>query len=190
MTLAKSIPQVPQVPQVWYYYNREGVSSCAEPSSHFPCTSEMHIVDTKEYYPYYVWYTFEKSVNGSETELNYKLWYNFNNTEPIVLGSQKCDGKYSTSYVDKNVFEKLGQHFSLSFRHYCNYDSHKNIISDFVIYQETVVNTKLQSNITLADFTHWEPMEYDENQYYEYLPVEEMFEISPPSYSICKFCKK
>lgn len=180
LCLAKSVPKT----QVWYYYNREGVSDCAEPSIHIPCTSEMHITGTKEYYPYYVWTTFEK--NG--TKLNYKLWFNFNNTQPVMIDTLECTNQFHSSVVHPNIFDKLQFNFNLTFNSYCKFE--KDIVSNFTIYQETNINNKLQSNFTLIDFINWEPIEHDTTQYYEFLPIMEMHKTPPPSYYICKYCDK
>jgi len=177
--LAKSI----HYPEIQYYYNREGVSACAEPLMHIPCTNEMHITGTKYYYPYYVWTTFEKN----QTELYYKLWFNFNNTEPILLDTYECDDLYHHSTVKPSIFENLHFNFNLTFESYCKFS--KDMVNDFIIYQETSIDNKLQSNFTLIDFIDWYIVEYDTTLYYEFLPMMEMQKTPPPNYIICLSCK-
>lgn len=180
MTFAKSLPS-PQIPKVWYYYNREGISICSEPIDYYPCTSEIHIVGSKYYYPYYIWYTFQK--NG--TKLNYEIWFNFNNTESILLANEKCDGNSYVKPINSTIFEKMDTNFNLTFNHYCDY---QNNLVDFTIQQETFVQHKLQSNFTLIAFSNWKPKEFNATHYNTYFPIMEIHKTPPSIYDVCKYC--
>lgn len=179
--LAKSIIQ----PQIEYFYNREGVSSCAESSIQIPCVTEMHITDTNYYYPYYVWNTYEKN----QTDLYYTMWFNFNNTQSIVLNTYKCDSLYHSATVKPSIFENLHFEFNLTFQSYCKYSKDTDMVKDFAIFQETGVDNKLQSNFTLFKFKNWTVRESNIDLFLECLPVMEMQKIPPPSDTVCKNCK-
>lgn len=168
--------------KVWYYYNEEGVSTCSEPYEDMACTSEMHVVGTKEYYPYSIWYTFEKN----DKEMNYTLWYKFNNTDTVLLDKGACNTEFHDTLIHKKI---QSYKFNVNFHQTCSYNYKTDTITNFNIYQETFVNDILQSNFSLASFIDWTyveylPIDFDNLQY----PIMEM-KYSAPVYDECIFCK-
>lgn len=172
--------------KIWYYFGREGLNNCAEPLANIPCTMELHVVNTNKYYPYTTWYDFQ-NVNDN---YNINIWFNFNNTVTVNLVSQHCDGLYHNVKLDDSLFGNLKKYdFDINFQYTCDYNSHINSIVDFKIYQFTLVNNVLQSNITLASFTNWEIEQDSKLDFNNMKPIMSMQTTEPPKYDMCRFCE-
>lgn len=169
---------------VYYYYNDYSISSCAEPISGTPCISEMHFVGLPElkYVPYSVWNTFRNRGTKNKPRWMVRTWFNFNNTNTILVSSSMCNGSDRTS---KMVHPIPLLDFSLTFNYTCKYDNEDGV--DFKLVQETMVNGTFSSAVPLFAFTEWRP--YTSIVKYAYNVKPEMtVQNSPPEDTPCKFC--
>lgn len=174
--------------KIWYYFGREGLNNCAEQSlGNMACTMELHVVNTKQYYPYTTWYSFEN--DGDDYNVN--IWFNFNNTDTIKLVSQQpCNNLLNKVTLDNTLFNKLKKYnFDINYQYKCDYNSHTKSIVDFKIYQTTLVDNVLQSNISLASFSKLY-VEYNipwDSRIME--PVMYMQTTESPEYDMCRYCE-
>jgi hypothetical protein len=179
----KNIENNNKLENIYYYYNGYGVSNCAEPNSGIPCTSEMHFVGLPNfnYIPYNVWYTFSSHKISNKTIWLVKLWFNFNNTNTVLIDSNVCDGKFQSSLPIYPFY----LNFSLTFKYRCNI---KNELMNFELYQKTRVNGVDSSDIKLAWFKYWKPYTSIVNYEYDLQPIITV-QKQPPLFTPCKFCE-
>lgn len=179
----KNVDNNIELKDVYYYYNGYGVSNCAEPNAGIPCTSEMYFVGLPhyKYIPYSVWYTFSSHNSGNNKPIwLVKLFFNFNNTNTILIDSNLCDGEFQSSIPIHPFY----LNFSLIFKYKCNI---KNHLMNFELYQKTTVNNKESSDIKLAWFKSWRP--YTSIVNYDYnLNTIITIQNQPPVFTPCKYC--
>lgn len=191
MKLTSTPPQPPldidsdKLENVYYYYNDYTLSSCAEPISGTPCISQMHFVGLPElkYVPYSVWNTFRNRGTKNKPRWMVRTWFNFNNTNTILVSSSMCNG---SNRVSKEIHPIPLLDFSLAFNYTCGYDDSEDRI-DFKLIQETSVNGAFSSAFRLFEFTEWRP--YTSIVKYAYNVNPDMtVRNSPPEDTPCKFC--
>lgn len=188
---------------IWYYYNRYGLSICAEPlPGGVPCASQMYITgelgDMFGCIPYYVWYTFHNEGTKSKPIWINKLWFNFNNTQTYLVDSHVCNDKeYSTTLsrcvYGNNMYQYgFDAHYSVSFDIKCKYSKNK---IDYVLTQNTNVYNGNSNSFVLASFNNWRPFngitKYqtpDDDVYYISGNNSDKSCIDSNSEQICKFC--
>lgn len=172
---------------VWYYIGRNGINTCAEPDTVYPCTTELHVVHTKEYYPYAIWYEFYHPSKNNDT-LYYNVWYNFNDTTTSLIDTHECNnGIKNTSLANITEFIR-DLDIDIVLEHNCTYHTDTTII-DFDMYQTTIVNNKTQSHIYLTGFENW-PFQNYPRITVENLQVQMTMQTTPQEkYTLCKFCK-
>lgn len=174
-------------PTIWYYIGRNGINTCAEPDPVYPCTTEMHVVHTKEYYPYAIWYEFYHGKNNDT--LDYNIWYNFNDTTSSLIDTHSCNnGIKNTSLTNITDFiSALG--IDVVLQHNCTYNTHTNVVEQFDMYQTTTVNNNIQSNIIIAIFVDWTFQLYPSIKA-ENLESQMTMQTTPQDkYAMCRFCK-
>lgn len=170
-------------PTVWYYFGRNGINSCGEPDTVFPCTVEMHLIHTKEYYPYAIWYEFFK-VNHI---LEYNVWYNFNDTTTSLIATNECNNGVKNTSLISTFYNNLG--INVVLHHECSYNSHTKVIEKFNMYQTTMVDNKIQSIINIASFTNWLVIYYPPLEADKLVSQMSMQTTPQDKYAMCKFCK-
>ena len=148
---------------------------------------ELRVANTNEYYPYTTWYSFEN--DGDDYNVN--IWFNFNNTGTVKLVSQQpCNNLLKNVTLNDTLFNKLAKYnFDINYQYKCGYNSHKKSIVDFKIYQSTLVDNVLQSNISLASFSKLY-VEYNvpwESRIMK--PAMSMKTTEPPEYDMCRYCE-
>ncbi len=170
---------------VYYYYNEYDISVCAEPLNGIPCIGEMYFTDLPEfkYVSYYVWYKFDKkSVN---------LWYNYNNTKTIELGSVPCDKKehslantdsFTSTLIDTGILK----HFSFSFDITCKKKG--NVIDSFNMNQTTYLNGNVVSTFPLAWFKDWEIIDEENEPDFDLSDFTTEPMPTPPPDTPCRYC--
>lgn len=171
---------------VYYYYNEFDVSVCAEPGSGIPCIGEMYFTKLPElqYVPYYVWYKFNKK--------NVDVWFNYNNTKVVNVGTVCCDKKQHSLVVDKDSFSPILidtgvlNHFSFSFDITC--DKKGNVVNSFDLHQTTYLNGKLRSTFPFAWFKDWEIIDEENRPDFNTEDFISTPSSQPPPFSPCKYC--
>jgi hypothetical protein len=186
MVIASTMAAPISTNDVYYYYNEFDVSTCGQPVSGIPCIGEMYFTKLPElqYVPYYVWYKFEKK--------SVDIWFNYNNTDVVNVGSALCDKKQHSLVVNKNSFSQILidtgvlEHFSFSFDITCGKKG--NIVTLFDLSQTTYLNEKLLSTFPLVWFKDWEIIEEENEPDFN---TEDFFSVPsshPPPNTPCKYC--
>jgi hypothetical protein len=171
---------------VYYYYNEYDVSSCAEPIGGVPCIGEMYFTDYPhlEYVPYYVWYKIDKK--------GVNVWFEYNNTKPVHLGSARCDNKKHSISIDKCDFSEtlydtgVFNNFTFSFDINCNVKG--NDVTLFNMNQTTHLNGELVSTFPFAWFMDW-TIE-DNTPDFNTETFASIVRPIPPPDTPCKYCEK
>lgn len=181
---AMVVTAAPTPNDVYYYYNEYDVSSCAQPTG-TPCIGEMYFTKFPklQYVPYYVWHKIDKK--------NVSVWFDYNNTVPIFLGSIPCDKKQHSLAIDNNIsFTQtlldtgILEHFTFSFDITCKRKG--DIITYYNINQTTYLDGELANTFPLIWFEDW-----------EFLENEPVFNLDaqtsepsphPPPDTPCRYC--
>ncbi len=173
-------------PAVWYYFGRNGIDTCAEPDPVYPCTTEMHLVHTKEYYPYAIWYEFYHSKGDT---MKYNIWYNFNDTTSSLIATHSCNhGIQNTSLANVTDFiSALG--IDIVLQHNCTYNVDTNVVEQFDIYQTTTVDNQIQSHIIITTFIDWLFQLYPPMTSENLVSQMTMQTTPQDKHAVCKFCK-
>lgn len=177
-------PTSGKISNVHYFYS-DVWGSCSEPAD-APCTSEMYFVGLPElkYVPYYMWNTFLNNGTKNNPIWVLKTWFNFNNTDTLLIASSVCDkGEYKQT---KPLYPLESFDFSLTFNYTCRYDDASGRVA-YKSNQQTRVNKKLKSDFTLFLFTSWRPYTSIIKYGYNIEPLLAL-QDAPPLNTRCKFC--